>query len=151
MLQAYISNYQEKYDRLHHLVSPQRFTCCTNLIAIQQTSRNSDISRSFENDLHQHLHHGNPWPQGLRATVSQNSLYLDSQEAADLYEDTMLPMGPPKSNYEQRQIDTDHLVWLTPKKNIVRPVWGKYLSQLWCILRRIAGFMLYSYTHTAIK
>lgn len=88
LLQAYISNYQEKYDRLHHLVSPQHFTSCTNLIAIQQTSTHLDISRSFEKwpaSTFTPCQSMAPWPQGLRATVSRNSLYLDSQESRSLW------------------------------------------------------------------
>lgn len=33
---------------------------------------------------------------------------------ADLYEDTMLPIGPQRVIMNKDKVDTDHLVWLPP-------------------------------------
>lgn len=92
--------------------------------------------------------HGNPWPQGLRATVSQNSLYLDSQESRSLWGHHVSNWSP-KSNYEQRQIDTDHLVWLTPQKKHSAACLRKIFESTLMYLAK--DCWLLSYTHTAIK
>lgn len=126
----HICNYQDKYDRLHH----------------PSVLKTSPVVPTFTPWFH-HGHHG------LRACDQQ---FLRIACTSILKKTEQISMRSfhasnwsPKSNYEQRHMDTDHLVWLTSKKNhsvaYLRKIFESTLMYL------AEDCWLLSYTHAAIK
>ena len=114
----HISNYQEKNDWLHHpsvlKISPVVPTWLLSNKR-QPTWTSADHLKMTCINIYTMSIHGD---HGLRACEQQflRIACTSILKRADLYEDTMLPIGPQRVIMNTDKVDTDHLVWLTPPK-----------------------------------